>query len=349
MSHLFASPVLAKDVMNPEAVPLKPGKFDKDLVLQFLSGQYSGWPVVDPTDKVLGVVTEFRLLQAVSRMKSMNDLRVEDTMAAPVYVYETDSIELVLKTMVQKQLLRIPVVGDRNLVGVASRGQVLRHCLPFPSSSSRMISSCSWCERVHDQSEEPADSVSEWRDLPTFLSNHALTFSDLELVSTYCPSCLQNLQMLSPTSPSLPSEKQASKEKRFCLLVVDDDPSVAGMIREALQEWGYEVLIARNGREGLDLVERRPVDGILLDMQMPVMDGRTMLDELRWLGHHMPVLMMSGGADERVLRQLLREGAQGFFLKPFHLTSLKQVCQQVFPQKIHHEIKASASSHSQVA
>ena len=115
-----------------------------------------------------------------------------------------------------------------------------------------------------------------------------------------------------------------------CILVVEDDPSVAGLLNTVLEDWGYQVLLARNGREGLELVENHTVDGILLDMHMPVMDGRTMLDELRWLGYQMPVLAMSGGLDLAALRQLLNEGAQGFFLKPFNLRSLKQSCQQIF-------------------
>jgi DNA-binding response OmpR family regulator len=127
-------------------------------------------------------------------------------------------------------------------------------------------------------------------------------------------------------------------------LVVDDDPSVVGLLKHALQEWGYDVLVARNGWEGLAVASRHTVDGILLDMHMPIMDGRTMLDELRWLGHQVPVLMMSGASDERALRQLLQEGAQGFFVKPFHLNSLKHACRQVF-QKDEVKVKAPASSH----
>ncbi|MEO6203512.1 MAG: response regulator, partial [Nitrospirales bacterium] len=69
---------------------------------------------------------------------------------------------------------------------------------------------------------------------------------------------------------------------------------------------------------------------ILLDIHMPVMNGRTMLDELRWLGYQIPVLAMSGGLDLPALRQLSTEGAQGFFLKPFNLQSLKQSCRQIF-------------------
>jgi CheY-like chemotaxis protein len=249
--------------------------------------------------------------------------------------------------MVEKHVLRVPVVDEGTLVGVISRGHVLKHSLPFASSSPRFVSSCAWCERVHDPSRGTAREK-EWKDLASFLSSRQLLFSDIDLISTYCPSCLQTLQALNFASRSQSSDEE-DKKHRSCLLVVDDDPSMSGLLNKALQEWGYDVLIAKNGREGLDLVERRPVDGILLDMHMPVMDGRTMLDELRWLGHHMPVLMMSGGSDERSLRQLLQEGAQGFFLKPFNLSSLQQVCRQVFSAHAEEKITETASSHSQVA
>ena len=63
---------------------------------------------------------------------------------------------------------------------------------------------------------------------------------------------------------------------------------------------------------------------------MPTMDGRTMLDELRWAGYKLPVWVMSGGSDVQALRQLLDEGAQGFFVKPFRLQSLKESFDQTF-------------------
>jgi CheY-like chemotaxis protein/CBS domain-containing protein len=345
MNQLCSSHTLARELMNPAVVPLQPGRFEKGLALQFLSGQYSGWPVVDPTRKMLGIVTELRLLQAVSRLTTLDDLRVEDTMSTPVYVFGNEPIDVVLNLMVQRQVLRMPVVSDRNLVGVISRGEILRHCCPVFSSSSRIVSSCARCERVQDLSKGLA-CRKEWRDLASFLSRHQLTFSDIVLEKTYCPSCLQTLQVPRALSGSLASSESKAKKIRSCLLVVDDEPSVAGMLGDVLQEWGYDVLIARNGREGLDIVNRRSVNGILLDMHMPMMDGRTMLDELRWSGHQMPVLMMSGGSDEQVLRQLLQEGAQGFFLKPIHLNSLKQACQQVF---IMDEVEEQATSQYDVA
>jgi len=346
MDHLFSSPTLARELMNPAVVPLKPGRFEKDLALQFLSGQYSGWPVVDRTRKMLGIVTELRLLQAVSRLTSLDELRVEDTMSTPVYVFENEPIDVVLNLMVQRQVLRMPVVSGRNLIGVISRSQILRHYFPISSSSRRSVSSCLWCERVEDFAEGLAGKK-EWRNLASFLSRHHLTFSDIDLGQTYCPSCVQTLQVPRALSVSVASSELQAREISPFLLVVDDDPSVAEMLGGVLQEWGYDVLIARNGREGLDIVSRHSVNGILLDMHMPMMDGRTMLDELRWSGHQMPVLMMSGRSEERILRQLLQEGAQGFFLKPIHLTAFKQAFQQVF--KIIDEVEKQAPSQYDVA
>ncbi len=327
MNHLPSSPPLAKDLMDPKALPLRSGKFENDLALQFLSGQYCGWPVVDSTRKILGVVSDLRLFEAVSRLDSLDELRVEDTMTPPVFVHESESLDSVLNLMAQKHIQRMPVVGDQNLVGVISKANVLRHCLPT-STPSPFVSSCAWCERVPDPFVAPAGAKGR-QTLASFLSMEHLKFSEVDLVHTYCPSCLQTLQALNPASGSLPSDETETQEVRPCMLVVDDDPSVGSLLSQALKEWGYKVLVARNGWEGLAVASRQTVDGILLDMDMPIMDGRTMLDELRWLGHQMPVMMMSGASDERALRQLLQEGAQGFFVKPFHLKSLKEACRRI--------------------
>lgn len=145
--------------------------------------------------------------------------------------------------------------------------------------------------------------------------------------STHLTNELTNPEIETPN----PSNAHLNITKtRPCILVVEDDPSVAELLKIVLRDLGYHVLVAQNGREGLNVVANDAVDGILLDMHMPVMDGRTMLDELRWLGYQMPVLVMSGGLDLPALRQLLNEGAQGFFLKPVTLQSLKQSCQQIF-------------------
>ncbi len=114
------------------------------------------------------------------------------------------------------------------------------------------------------------------------------------------------------------------------ILVVEDDLCVRQMLCAALGVWGYEVFLAENGQEGLQVVVSQQVDGILLDINMPVMSGQTMLDELRWLGYQTPVVVMSGGLDVSSLWQLLKEGAQGFAVKPFSLPALQKICIRVF-------------------
>ncbi len=129
------------------------------------------------------------------------------------------------------------------------------------------------------------------------------------------------------------------------LLVVDDDPSVLEMLHDALDLWGFDVFLANNGREGLNILARQKVDGILLDMDMPVMDGLTMLDELRWLGYPMPVVIMSGGVKVLNQSQLVKEGAQGFLSKPFSLSFLRDVCATIFENQ---GVDSRSADHSHV-
>ena len=114
------------------------------------------------------------------------------------------------------------------------------------------------------------------------------------------------------------------------LLVVDDDTHVRNIMEETLTTWGYTVETACNGQEGLQVIHAHHMDGIFLDVNMPVMNGRTMLDRLRWLEFRGPVIMMSGGLDQKELGGFLQEGAEGVLTKPFSLPSLKRVCEHLF-------------------
>ena len=125
-------------------------------------------------------------------------------------------------------------------------------------------------------------------------------------------------------------DDSAATMLRPSILVIEDDPSVTQMLLSALESWGYEVFLAKNGREGLHVLTTKVVNGILLDMNMPVMSGETMLDALWRLGYPMPVVIMTGGVKGSDLRQPVNEGAQGFMSKPFSLSFLRDVCATIF-------------------
>ncbi len=108
---------------------MKPGTFGRELVTQFLSGQYDGWPVVDLKGKVIGVLQESRVLQALSGTRSLDGLQVEDVMTP-----RTVTLMLPAETTIQELLdrsdvdafSRIPLYRDSrdNVVGYVHQRDV---------------------------------------------------------------------------------------------------------------------------------------------------------------------------------------------------------------------------------
>jgi two-component system response regulator MprA len=107
------------------------------------------------------------------------------------------------------------------------------------------------------------------------------------------------------------------------LLVVDDDPDVRDSLGRALRVAGYTVSTVVNGADALASVTRSPVDLIVLDMLMPVMDGLDTCRRLRDRGDATPVLMLTArdGMDELV--RGLDSGADDYLVKPFALRELQ--------------------------
>src|SRR5262249_17438532 len=79
------------------------------------------------------------------------------------------------------------------------------------------------------------------------------------------------------------------------ILVIDDEPTVRDVAERALRCAGYEVLLAANGREGIDLLIAHPdIAAVVLDLAMPIMTGDQALPELRQLQPELPVILSSG-------------------------------------------------------
>lgn len=101
------------------------------------------------------------------------------------------------------------------------------------------------------------------------------------------------------------------------ILIVEDESALSGAISEKLKHNKFKVLVAADGRAGLILAEKEKPDLILLDLLMPVMDGLSMLKELRaneW-GQHIPVIIMTNFSDMDKTAAALEYGVHDYLVK----------------------------------
>ena len=106
------------------------------------------------------------------------------------------------------------------------------------------------------------------------------------------------------------------------ILIVDDEPGVRDLLRDALEIAGYDTQLASNGAEALDQLRRHHADLCIVDINMPLMNGFEFLERLRAHDTQTPVLMLSArDAPEDVARGL-RFGADDYVRKPFGLEEI---------------------------
>lgn len=98
------------------------------------------------------------------------------------------------------------------------------------------------------------------------------------------------------------------------VLIVEDEPALRMLLAVTLTDEGYDVCTAEDGRRAIELVEAVQPDAVILDLEMPVMDGRACFRELRSRGFQTPVLILSGSGAVAAAGEL---GAQAALSKPF--------------------------------
>lgn len=123
------------------------------------------------------------------------------------------------------------------------------------------------------------------------------------------------LQLARAASPS---------PERVCVLVIDDDPNLRLLVEAALVRDGYQVLQAEDGQQGLDFARSARPDLVLLDVNMPRMDGIAVLKHLRSevLTRAVPILMLTIEGNEEATRAAFDAGANDYLAKPFTIPQL---------------------------
>jgi DNA-binding NtrC family response regulator len=115
----------------------------------------------------------------------------------------------------------------------------------------------------------------------------------------------------------------------YAVLVVDNEDSLRRVLGEQLEDEGYEVSTASDGDEAIHLVNEKKFDLVLLDINMPRVNG---FEVLKFIKHHHPevkVVMLTGYSDLRNAVESKRLGADGFLGKPYDLMDLFASMQRV--------------------
>lgn len=106
-------------------------------------------------------------------------------------------------------------------------------------------------------------------------------------------------------------------KKVYKILITEDDTSISSVLGEHLVNEGFDIVIAANGEQGLEMVRSQKPDLIVLDVKMPKMDGLTMLKKLRSteIGKTLPVIMLTNQKDVEEINEALKYGVHDYFIK----------------------------------
>ncbi|PWC39151.1 response regulator [Azospirillum sp. TSO35-2] len=115
------------------------------------------------------------------------------------------------------------------------------------------------------------------------------------------------------------------------VMTVDDSRTMRDMVSFTLRGAGYDVVEAADGQQAMSAIATRKVDLVITDLNMPVMDGLSLIRKLRAIPAHrtLPILMLTTEADDSKKAEGRAAGATGWIVKPFNPDKLVSVVQKV--------------------
>ena len=129
----------------------------------------------------------------------------------------------------------------------------------------------------------------------------------------------------------MPTEAKPDHNRHHLVLIVDDEVSIALMVRYALQQHGYTVLTAGSVEEARQIYAQNPVELVLLDWALPGEPGSEFLEDLRQAGDATPVVVLTGSVGRTEKARAYLSGADDFLYKPFQLETLLEAVSNALP------------------
>jgi two-component system OmpR family response regulator len=125
---------------------------------------------------------------------------------------------------------------------------------------------------------------------------------------------------------SIPFTLRTMKRHEFnnlCrILVVDDEESIRNLLCETLRLGGFTPTAAKSGADAISLIRREAFDLVLLDINMPIVDGFKVLEKIKALKKELPIIMLSARSDKSDVIAGLKDGADDYISKPFSIEEL---------------------------
>ena len=117
------------------------------------------------------------------------------------------------------------------------------------------------------------------------------------------------------------------------LLVVDDEPNVLYSLEKSLQSDSLDVLTAQTARQGIEYVERRSPDAVLLDVRLTDMSGLDAFDRIRQIDPRLPVIVITAFASTETAIEAMKRGAFEYLLKPVDFHQIRDVVGRALEQR----------------
>lgn len=121
----------------------------------------------------------------------------------------------------------------------------------------------------------------------------------------------------------LKAEGGVLEKKEYKVLVADDDPLICSLLKDFLIKKGFHPIIAISGEEALKKVSEDKPIVVLLDINMPGMDGLMALKKIKEINEHIGIIMITGVGDEHIAKEAMNLGAFDYITKPVDLNYLE--------------------------